>query len=306
MINNNYRTIIDGDTYLTPLSIAGVISRSFYLLHSNFVFLYKVVIGSYLPTIVLTLLTYMLLPEIFQFALHTSADIVSTLQTVVPYSLLSYLCTVAVNAASVTLVAYTYAGIELRFDNVLKVMQKCTFRIFLASVVQLSFPLFLLTLVGLACKAVSPVCMIPVLLIIVVLGLYAMISMSLYNAAIVVEGKNFIASLQRSCTLTLGYRLDMLYTLIAVGVIFEFLYISCGSLLWALLGPGHSTLYFLVGTIPGYIFLPFLRIMETVIYFNLRVQKEQMRQTELLSDLGARNNPGTQIYECVDIQEEVL
>lgn len=257
----------DEDRYLADLGIKGVILRSLELFRPNFPLICQIAFVSYLPMIAFAVICKVFFPELLETALDTQQEAFSMVKTYLPpYILLFILTSPPVNVAAVTIVSDTYAGLVISFQRVFQLMKRHSILIFMTSVVHLLM-------------------VIPAFLCLVLPGIFLMVVWCVYDAAIVIEGKGLMESLARSWDLTSGFRIEVFSTLVIVVIVIVGL-TDIWTLVMAQLSSGYIYFHLIVGCIPYCIFLPFVRILEAVIYFNLRVRKESLNQTQLLNELG--------------------
>jgi len=256
---------------MSGLSLWGVIIRSVLLLRKNFILIYKIAFVCYIPLIFFVIVSNEFFPYLLNIAVNTQSNAVNFLRAFLPSSLILYLIiSPPINGAAIKIVSDTYAGLDIHINKIIRVIQKFGVRMLLVSLLQIML-------------------LLPAYLFLAVPGIYLTVSWCLYNAAIVVEGKGVIDCLGRSWDLTTGYRFEIFFTLVIVGVI------SCGivkmiALLLESLTPENTNIEIISVIIPYFILVPFVRILEAVIYFNIRIQKEHLNQRELSLDLGEEDN----------------
>jgi hypothetical protein len=102
-------------------------------------------------------------------------------------------------------------------------------------------------------------------------ALYPLARFFATRQAIVIEGTGVGASLARSSTLSIGVKRHVLSTLILAGLIV--FAISIGSVLMTNLIPSR-VLVFAVATGISVIVYPFLAIVQTLLYYDVRIRKE--------------------------------
>lgn len=248
----------DGDIHTTPLSPSNVLFHSFELMLDNFSSFCKIVLSLWIPTIVIIIwLSLALFPA--------SDDNTLVLYYIILMSV-TFLAVAAMNGAVAKVVGHTYVGIEMKVkDIVINVITKYMVTIFFASF--FCYSAFILGL----CLLVVP-------------GLFVMVSLFLYDPAIALEGKGVYSGLARSWELTSGCRCEVLITIMMID--FFIFFVCVGWDLIIEMGTSNLIVQLILAGIPCLVLMPFRGIVKTVIYFNLRVQKEQLTQTQLGSELS--------------------
>jgi hypothetical protein len=122
-------------------------------------------------------------------------------------------------------------------------------------------------------------------------GLYVMVAWFVVGPAIVLENFGITGSLKRSYNLVSGNWCYVFCTLMIIHFI-----MIVAQMLWNSIFAGgndlHHTLFSVTGSIiaviPSLFVVPLFVITQTVMYFNLRVEKEELNADVLLREMGER------------------
>ncbi|CAB9505208.1 expressed unknown protein [Seminavis robusta] len=134
-------------------------------------------------------------------------------------------------------------------------------------------------------------------------GVYLMVRWFLVNPVIVVEGLGAMAALKRSGELVSGSWCYVFCTYMVSALVLTFLQLLWkGFVNYNLFTPLGS----LVGHIPSVLGGPFLAIMMTIMYINLRVEKEGLNAELFARNLGESDggNPGETSYSSLISKDE--
>ena len=128
-------------------------------------------------------------------------------------------------------------------------------------------------------------------------GLYLTVIWFVANPAIVIENKGVIESMKRSWELVSGSWCYVFCTYLIVTVAFFAIQMTWTAFVVGGNDAGHaifSVAGYTLGLVPGLVLTPIAGIVKSVMYFNLRVEKEGLNAHVLSRDLGdAEYNPLT-------------
>ena len=142
-------------------------------------------------------------------------------------------------------------------------------------------------------------------------GLYLSVRWFFVTPIIVVEGLGVFASLKRSWELVSGAWCYVFCTMFLCQILLILLNVIWSQLLLGL--ESTSALFSVYGTIaslvPAIVFGPFLSILVTLMYFNMRIDKEGLNQSELIrnmGDSGALEDAYTPLLDEENVDESPL
>lgn len=144
------------------------------------------------------------------------------------------------------------------------------------------------------------------LLLFVVPGMYLSVMFFVVNPAIVIEGLGIFGSLKRSYNLVSG---SWCYVFCMQMIAMIFMMVV--QMIWGAIFTGGNdaghTLFSFVGSIiaavPGIIFIPVFACMMTIMYINLRVEKEAVTAEKLAENL-ASSSGNTELYDVLLTNDE--
>jgi hypothetical protein len=136
-------------------------------------------------------------------------------------------------------------------------------------------------------------------------GIYLSVRLFVVNPAIVIEGLGVFGSLKRSYNLVKG---SWCYVFCTYFIAVTFM--VAVQIIWNAILDGGNDLAFslwgsVVATIPNVIFVPIFSCMMTIMYINLRVEKEGINAEKLAQNLG-ESSGSVELYRALisDEQEE--
>lgn len=137
-------------------------------------------------------------------------------------------------------------------------------------------------------SVVASICVGLATLCFIVPGVYLSVRWFFVSPIIVVEGLGVFASLKRSSALTMGSGCYVFCTYMFCSIL---LYIL--NLVWQHLtiGAGSNDAIFtifgsLLGLVPSIVFVPVLSIVMTLMYLNMRIEKEGLNEETLIRNMG--------------------
>jgi len=126
----------------------------------------------------------------------------------------------------------------------------------------------------------------------IVFLIFVSVSLMIMVPVIIVEQKGPVDTIKRCWELANGQRCFIFCTVFCLAIISWILQILLAKLFIAVHPDGpaapatHSFLYSLLSVLPSLVFMPLMTITETVVYFNIRVEREGLNHETLEGELG--------------------
>ena len=265
----------DGRTGLVPMELGDFLERSLAVYRGNFGPFFLIALAAHIPVFILTLFSGGDVQSAQTAEAVDAAEVIADLGTVLIATIVlalvaGYFSTV-LSAASVAAVGqyYVVGGIDLGYC-----LSRAWYRI---ASLSLAYVVFALAMLGTA--------VLMFVLVGIPLFFYLLVVWFFFVECIMLERKKPMDSLWRSRDLVQGnfwrvFLIGLVYTLLAVGVT---IVAGLADLLLSPISPVLSSAFLVA--VSAFI-TPFAWIGRTLVYYDLRVRKEQYTMDDLASDMG--------------------